>query len=114
MIWTIGAKMKSSSFAEFWVRISISTLPTLIIFLESDSGKKLKEIEDEYQKLQLEIIELDTTLADLNSKIAKLQTAPTNTTSTSLGRDFFYNQPKTPDEILRELIAHLQDFHRCQ
>ena len=71
-------------------------------------------MKTEHEKLQLEIIELDSSLVDLNSKISKLQTAPATATGGSLGRDFFYTHTKTPDEILREIIDHCNDFHRCQ
>ena len=92
----------------------LKLLLLIYCFLESDSGRKHDELESEYKKLQSEIIDLDSELVDINTKITKFQTAPATTAGGSLGRDFFYDQTRTPDEILREIISHLNDFHRCQ
>ena len=86
----------------------------LTILLETNSGTTLSSLDTEFLKLQQELIDKEVELSDLAVKLQKIQTTPSTTHGTSLGREFFYDQPKTPDEIHRELIDHISDFQRCK
>ena len=74
----------------------------------------METLEDDFLKLQQELIDREVELSELATKLQKIQTTPSTTHGTSLGREFYYNQPKTPDEIHRELINHISDFQRCK
>ena len=81
-------------------------------FLGSDLSKQYAEVDEEYSKLQIQILEKDKELGDLQTQLTKIQSAPSTDVGNCLGREFYYDQPKTPDELLRDLISHVSDFHR--
>ena len=83
-------------------------------FLGNDSGSKLKALTTEYEELQADIIKKDTALTDAQNMLTKIQTAPVVSVGECLGRDFFYSKTKSPDELIREIMSHISDYHRVQ
>ena len=86
----------------------------LILYSANNSGAKMEALNKEFEELQVRIIQQESTIADLNTTISKLQTAPNSNIGTSLGHASFYSEPKTPHQLIQDVISHVNDFNRVR
>ena len=71
-------------------------------------------LNEEFEALQVKIIQQESAIAELNSTISKLQTAPNSNIGASMGHESFYSEPKTPHQLIQDIIIHVNDFNRIR
>ena len=92
----------------FLLRIEIS------VNSANNSGAKLQALDTEFEALQVKIIKQQSDISELNTTISKLQSAPNSHIGTSMGHQSFYSEPKTPNQLIQDIISHVNDFNRVR